>query len=81
MDIIVNTTSHNLDLQNGAVSISLSKAAGKELQDEVKVKFPQGLEHRTIAVTGGHKLNCGFVLHTALSNFNEKDPQDSIKVS
>ena len=45
VDIIVNTTSHNLDLQNGAVSISLSKAAGKELQDEVKVKFPQGLEH------------------------------------
>jgi O-acetyl-ADP-ribose deacetylase (regulator of RNase III) len=81
VDVIVNTTSHNLDLRNGAVSISLSKAAGKELQEEVTAKFPNGLDNRTIAVTGGHKLNCQFVIHTALSNFKENNPNESVKVS
>ncbi|XP_060564916.1 protein mono-ADP-ribosyltransferase PARP14-like [Ruditapes philippinarum] len=79
VDVIVNTTSHNLDLRNGAVSISLSKAAGKELQEEVTAKFPNGLDKRTIAVTGGHKLNCQFVIHTALSNFKENNPNESVK--
>jgi O-acetyl-ADP-ribose deacetylase (regulator of RNase III) len=81
VDVIVNTTSQNLDLRNGAVSTSLSKAAGKELQDEVTAKFPNGLEKRTVAVTGGYKLNCKFVIHTALSNYKENHPKESIKVS
>ncbi|XP_053389167.1 protein mono-ADP-ribosyltransferase PARP14-like [Mercenaria mercenaria] len=79
VDVIVNTTSHNLDLRNGAVSQSLLKTAGKELQDEVNAKYPKGLEGIDVAVTGGYKLNCEFVIHTALSNFNDKKPKESIK--
>jgi O-acetyl-ADP-ribose deacetylase (regulator of RNase III) len=81
VDVIVNTTAQNLDLRNGAVSSSLSKAAGQELQDEVTAKFPNGLEKRTIAVTGGYKLNSKLVIHTALSNYIDNNPKESIKVS
>ncbi|XP_060564934.1 protein mono-ADP-ribosyltransferase PARP14-like [Ruditapes philippinarum] len=77
-DVIVNTTSNNLDLRNGAVSMSLSKSAGRALQDEVTAKFPDGLENKTIAVTGGHKLHCNFVFHTALSNYKDNNPKESI---
>ncbi|XP_053389200.1 protein mono-ADP-ribosyltransferase PARP14-like, partial [Mercenaria mercenaria] len=78
VDVIVNTTSHNLDLRNGAVSQTLLKAAGKELQDEVNTKYPKGLEGIDVAVTDGHKLNCEYVIHTALSKFNDKEPKESI---
>ncbi|XP_045188998.2 protein mono-ADP-ribosyltransferase PARP14-like isoform X2 [Mercenaria mercenaria] len=79
VDVIVNTTSKKLDLRNGAVSQTLLKTAGKELQDEVYAKYPKGLEGIDVAVTTGHKLNCEFVIHTALSNFNDKKPKESIK--
>nr|KAG5693840.1 hypothetical protein BaRGS_004448 [Batillaria attramentaria] len=39
-DVIINSTSNNLDLKNGAVSSSILKSAGMNLQDECSSKYP-----------------------------------------
>lgn len=74
-DVIVNSTSNGLDLQNGAVSSSILKAAGMGLQSECKTKYPGGIQTGGIARTMGHGLNCTEVFHLALSNFSNPSAQ------
>ncbi|XP_070211879.1 protein mono-ADP-ribosyltransferase PARP14-like isoform X1 [Littorina saxatilis] len=70
VDVIVNSTSNGLDLQNGAVSSSILKAAGVSLQDECKTKYPGGIQAGDIACTMGHNLNCMEVFHLVLCNYS-----------
>lgn len=66
----MNTTAKNLDLKNGAVSASLLKAAGPELQQEVSGKYPNGIKDGEIAVTSGQKLGCDLILHSSMVNWD-----------
>ncbi|XP_050395688.1 protein mono-ADP-ribosyltransferase PARP15 isoform X2 [Patella vulgata] len=71
VDVIVNSTSNKLELQNGAVSGSINKAAGPNLQAECKEKYPNGINVGDIAVTGPGNLRCQKVYHTCLSSYNK----------
>ncbi|XP_060593079.1 protein mono-ADP-ribosyltransferase PARP14-like isoform X3 [Ruditapes philippinarum] len=76
VDVIVNTTAKNLDLKNGAVSASLLKTGGMELQQEVSKKYPNGIKDGEIAVTSGQSLKCDIVVHSSLANWDgKKDTQ------
>lgn len=79
--MIVNTTAKNLDLKNGAVSLSLLKAGGDGLQDEINTNYPKGIKDGEIATTSGHKLKCQVVVHTSLTNYDSKNPGKSKAVS
>ncbi|KAK3598400.1 hypothetical protein CHS0354_019803 [Potamilus streckersoni] len=78
VDVIVNTVAKSLDLTHGAVSQSLLKQGGQSLQDECKMKYPNGIKDGDIAVTGGGDLNCQIVCHVALVQWN--DPTASKKM-
>ena len=64
----VNTTNGDLNLSNGGVAEALSKAAGPALQEECKKKAP--ISVGDIAVTGGGKLQCQYVLHTVAAQYH-----------
>nr|KAG5706724.1 hypothetical protein BaRGS_007227 [Batillaria attramentaria] len=65
-DVLVNTTSTDLDLAKGAVSSSILKAGGSSLQEECQHKYPVGIKPGEIAHTKGHGLACKEVYHIAL---------------
>ncbi|KAK7109795.1 protein mono-ADP-ribosyltransferase PARP14-like isoform X1 [Littorina saxatilis] len=69
VDVIVNSTSTDLDLSNGAVSSSILQAAGSGLQDECRTQHPQGVRPGHIAVTGGHALSCRKLYHISLPHW------------
>lgn len=74
-DVIVNSTSNGLDLHNGAVSSSILKAAGKNLQVDCKSKYPGGIPTGGMARTMGHSLNCQEIFHTVLCNYSNPSAQ------
>ncbi|WAR22518.1 PAR14-like protein [Mya arenaria] len=78
-DVIVNTTSHKLDLNTGRVSKALLRAAGADLQKECHTQFPNGIGNRGIALTRGHGLPCQYVIHVALSPFKQVDEQERLE--
>jgi O-acetyl-ADP-ribose deacetylase (regulator of RNase III) len=80
VNVIVNTTSHDLVLTNGAVSNTLLKVAGNEMQREIASKYPNGLKTETFAITSGHGLQCRQVYHTALNAFNHAKEMECRKV-
>ncbi|KAL8567911.1 hypothetical protein ACOMHN_059033 [Nucella lapillus] len=69
-DVIINSTSNELDLQKGAVSASILKVAGQNLQMECKSKYPGGLQTGGLARTQGHGLNCQEIFHIVLCNYS-----------
>ena len=79
VDIIVNTISKDLILNQGAVSASIAAVGGKSIQQECRSKYPSGIDYGEIAVTGGGKLYCKLVCHAALPNCDQ-DKEKSKKV-
>ncbi|XP_060557034.1 uncharacterized protein LOC132717560 isoform X1 [Ruditapes philippinarum] len=73
VDVLVNTTSANLDLSKGNVSAALLKTAGRGLQKECHRKYVKGLRHGEIAVTGGYDTGCRKIYHMALLPYSTKD--------
>ncbi|XP_046556181.1 uncharacterized protein LOC124265429 [Haliotis rubra] len=72
-DVLVNTTSLKLELNQGAVSKSLLKEAGKDIQKECNTKYPQGIKHGEIAETdAGNIKGCKAIYHGALQIVDEK---------
>lgn len=69
--MIVNTASKNLNLSQGAVSLSISKTGGDSIQQECKTKYPEGINFGEIAVTGGGNLACKIVCHGALPSWDK----------
>ena len=65
VDVIVNTTSPNLVLSNGAVSSLILQAAGPSLQTECTdyVQKVPSLAIGEIAVTKGYNLSCRHIYH------------------
>ncbi|KAL3863201.1 hypothetical protein ACJMK2_004967, partial [Sinanodonta woodiana] len=70
-DVLVNTTSKDLNLSQGAVSASLLAAGGQQLQDECKQKYPKGIKHGEVAITGAGELHCICVLHGCLPDWSD----------
>ncbi|XP_014787692.2 protein mono-ADP-ribosyltransferase PARP14, partial [Octopus bimaculoides] len=77
VDVIINTTNKNLQLNNGSISKFILKAAGSEMQVECNQKYPQGISTSEIAITEGYKLNCKKVFHLTLPSWDE-DSSDLI---
>ena len=63
VDVIVNTTSSNLNLSGNASSRALSAAAGPKLQEECKTIGQ--VKTGEIVVTNGANLACKHVFHTS----------------
>ena len=70
VDVIVNTTAKGFNLNCGAVSAAIAKAAGPSLQDEVNKAAPGGVAPGQIIVTSGGNLRCCYVYHGALETWD-----------
>ncbi|XP_029656236.1 protein mono-ADP-ribosyltransferase PARP14-like [Octopus sinensis] len=77
VDVIVNSSNKQLQLQRGAVSKFILNAAGSEIQSECNQKYPRGISASEIAITKGYNLKCKNVFHLALRFWNDDSP-DSI---
>ena len=71
MDVIVNSTSSELDLTRGTVSNALLKVGGQQLQDECRKMKPKGICDGELIETSSGNLQCKSVYHTSLSPFKE----------
>ncbi|CAI9716700.1 protein mono-ADP-ribosyltransferase PARP14-like isoform X1 [Octopus vulgaris] len=71
VDVIVNSTNKNLELDSGAISKYILFAAGPQIQDECSQKYPQGISTSEIAITKGYNLKCKNVFHLALPPWDE----------
>ncbi|XP_036364784.1 protein mono-ADP-ribosyltransferase PARP14-like [Octopus sinensis] len=77
VDVIVNSTNKNLQLNDGSISKFILNAAGPQIQSECSQKYPQGISTSNIAITKGYNLKCKNVFHLALPPWDEYPP-DSI---
>ncbi|XP_029658378.2 protein mono-ADP-ribosyltransferase PARP14-like [Octopus sinensis] len=71
VDIIVNSSNKQLQLNDGSISKSILNAAGPEIQNECNQKYPQGISMSEIAITKGYNLKCDNVFHLALPPWDE----------
>ncbi|CAI9714768.1 protein mono-ADP-ribosyltransferase PARP14-like [Octopus vulgaris] len=71
VDVIVNSTAGDLQLNNGSISKYILNAAGSQIQVECNQKYPQGISTSEIAITKGYNLKCKKVFHLALPDWNE----------
>lgn len=78
VDVIVNSTSNGLDLQNGAISGSILRTAGPGLQNECRQNYPSGINTGELAITSGHGLACKQVYHLALCNWHNPTAQQTL---
>ncbi|XP_040897571.1 protein mono-ADP-ribosyltransferase PARP14-like isoform X2 [Toxotes jaculatrix] len=63
-DVIVNTISENMNLNQGAVSKAILEAAGSGLQLAVRSEAGAAtLQHGSVVITDGFKLTCRKVFH------------------
>ncbi|XP_013401660.1 poly [ADP-ribose] polymerase 14 isoform X2 [Lingula anatina] len=78
-DIIVNTTSRDLKLANGAVSRSLLSAGGNVLQVECDQQAPNGLQFGDIVETSGGNLKCKRVFHGSCLNWSASGSEECLR--
>lgn len=80
-DIVVNSTSQKLQLQDGMGSKALLQAAGSNIQHALSSDYPNGAQLGEIAITGGHNLYCALVYHCCLGKWSEsaKDSAEKVK--
>ena len=69
VDVIVNSTSADLQLDKGALSKALSHAGGGQIQQACSHNYPNGITVGDVAVTTGGKLKCKEVFHIALKQY------------
>ena len=69
--MIVNNTSADLKLDNGALAESLLRKAGPQLQQECKKEYPNGIKPGEVAVTGGYSLNATKVYHGTIPKWEK----------
>ena len=80
-DVYVNTVSHDLNLRNGAVSMSLLKAGGKVLQNECTAYVEKnGKVHvGRVVVTGPGSIQCKKIIHTVGPSYDGKRSEQVIE--
>jgi O-acetyl-ADP-ribose deacetylase (regulator of RNase III) len=87
VDVIVNTTSDDLNLKNGAVSKLILQKAGDVIQQDLNKNYPKGLENNASKVaisTSGNIRNLKRIFHISLKSFEataeiEKTFKDTLK--
>jgi len=71
VDALFNTASKDLDLSKGAISKSISTAAGHELQAECRSKFPGGIRQGQVVASSGHRLPCKKIYHGSVQKWDK----------
>ena len=66
VDVIVNSTNKDLDLSVGVVATQLLNAAGQDLQEECRTKYPDGIKPGQVAVTSAGDMDCEALFHGVL---------------
>ena len=71
MDVLVNSTSSDMNLSNGMVSKILLQKCGPELQQECSALTP--LAPGEVATTTAYKLQCKSIYHINLRSLKENN--------
>lgn len=82
VDVIVNSVNAKLELNNGAVSQAILNLAGPGIQQELKTKYPAGLNesNKFMAVGGvGNLSNKKYIIHVTLNQWDARDMNKSEK--
>lgn len=75
-DVIVNTISEDMNLQQGAVSTAILSAAGESLQDAIYIEARSSkLHYGDVVVTDGYRLRCQLVFHAVSPFWDNGDGQ------
>ena len=69
VDVIVNTTSKDLNLNGGGVSSSILRAAGVSIQQEAHQVSPGGIPRGQLVITSGGNLTCSNIYHGSMPNW------------
>lgn len=80
-DVIVNSTSPDLQLQRGALSKAILKAGGSMIQDDCTKNYPNGIDVGEVAVTSAGKLKCSNIYHIAIKHFDNRNPRVCLQVN
>lgn len=78
VDVIVNTVSPAVDLQQGAVASSILQVAGQEIQNECAMKSPSGANYGEVIVTRGYKLCCQNVYHAVCQKWDDSKKDETV---
>lgn len=70
VDVIVNSTNKNLDLNIGALSRTLLKVGGDKLKTECELKYPDGIKPGEVAITSGGAMKCKTLYHGLLTKWD-----------
>ena len=71
VDMIFNSTSQDINLNSGAISKSILKAAGAIIQMEVAQYSLQRLHAGQHVTTSGGNLSCQLIFHAALQSWDQ----------
>ena len=66
VDVIVNSSNINLELDKGAVSLSILDKGGRSILDECREKFPNGIDFGEVVSTKAGRMNFKYICHGAL---------------
>ena len=69
VDVIVNSTKQSLVLNEGHVSKLILRHGGKEIQDDLKTHYKNGIGIGDIAFSHPGKLKCCYIIHCVLLNW------------
>lgn len=72
VDVIVNSSNRDLDLNFGEISKALLKKAGKELQEECNRQKGKAGPDFIYVLSNGYGLPCKYVLHGSLPTSYQK---------
>ena len=82
VDMIFNTTAQDLNLNSGAISKSILRAAGPVIQLEVAQYSLQRLYAGQHVITSGGNLSCQLIFHAALQSWDQgKGQAQQVKIN
>ena len=77
----MNTVSHDLALEVGALSKTILDAAGHSIQSEVSNKAANGLNPGEMVISSGGNLGCKKIYHVALQGWDSPNGKQAKVVS
>ncbi|XP_071145316.1 putative leucine-rich repeat-containing protein DDB_G0290503 [Mytilus edulis] len=69
VDILVNSSNRNLELEKGAVSASILEAGGERIYAECKQFYPNGISYGQVITTSPGNLRCKAICHGCLPHW------------
>ena len=69
VDVIVNSSNINLELDKGAVSLSILEKGGRSISDDCKQRYPRGIDYGQVVCTNAGRMNFKFICHSALPHW------------